>query len=70
MNTQFDLNAMLSAPAIQTVQQIPCDNLRPYHDHKFEIFYPKMFLLSILKIWRKFKDEKNYHGGFLHCVCV
>lgn len=35
----FDLEAMLSAPAIQTaVQQIPCDNLHPYHDHKFELY--------------------------------
>ena len=37
MNTpQFDLGAMLSAqPA---VQQIPCEQLHPYHDHKFELY--------------------------------
>lgn len=37
MNTpQFDLGAMLSAPAQTAVQQIPCDQLHPYHNHKFE----------------------------------
>ena len=35
----FDLGAMLSAPAVQnSVQQIPCDKLHPYHDHKFELY--------------------------------
>ena len=35
----FDLGAMLSAPAIQTaVQQIPCEKLHPYHNHKFELY--------------------------------
>lgn len=35
----FDLGAMLSAPAVQNgVQQIPCDKLRPYHNHKFELY--------------------------------
>lgn len=35
----FDLGAMLSAPAVQSaVQQIPCDKLRPYHNHKFELY--------------------------------
>lgn len=35
----FDLGAMLSAPAIQTaVQQISCDKLHPYHNHKFELY--------------------------------
>lgn len=35
----FDLGAMLSAPAIQSgVQQIPCDKLIPYHNHKFELY--------------------------------
>ena len=35
----FDLGAMLSAPAVQnSVQQIPCDKLHPYHDHKFEMY--------------------------------
>ena len=39
MNTpQFDLGAMLSAPAQTAVQQIPCDQLHPYHDHKFELY--------------------------------
>lgn len=39
MNTpQFDLGAMLSAPAQTAVQQIPCDQLHPYHNHKFEIY--------------------------------
>jgi ParB family chromosome partitioning protein len=39
MNTQFDLGAMLSAPVMpNTVQQIPCDNLIPYHNHKFEMY--------------------------------
>ena len=36
---EFNLEAMLSAPAIQTaVQQIPCDKLHPYHNHKFELY--------------------------------
>ena len=36
---EFDLGAMLSAPAIQTaVQQISCDKLHPYHNHKFELY--------------------------------
>ncbi len=35
----FDLGAMLSVPAIQTaVQQIPCEKLHPYHNHKFELY--------------------------------
>lgn len=35
----FDLGAMLSAPAVQnSVQQIPCEKLHPYHDHKFELY--------------------------------
>ena len=35
----FNLEAMLSAPAIQTaVQQIPCEKLHPYHNHKFELY--------------------------------
>lgn len=39
MNTpQFDLGAMLSAPARTAVQQIPCDQLHPYHNHKFEMY--------------------------------
>ena len=39
MNTpQFDLGAMLSAPAQTAVQQIPCDQLHPYHNHKFEMY--------------------------------
>lgn len=39
MNTpQFDLGAMLSAPAHTAVQQIPCDQLHPYHNHKFEMY--------------------------------
>ncbi len=38
MNTpQFDLGQMLSAPQT-AVQQIPCDQLHPYHDHKFELY--------------------------------
>ena len=37
MNTQFDLGAMLSAPQT-AIQQIPCDQLRPYHNHKFELY--------------------------------
>lgn len=36
--TQFDLNAMLSAPPQTAVQQIPCEQLHPYHDHKFELY--------------------------------
>ena len=36
MNTQFDLNAMLSVQS--AVQQIPCDILHPYHNHKFELY--------------------------------
>lgn len=39
MNTpQFDLGAMLSAPTMTAVQQIPCDQLHPYHNHKFEMY--------------------------------
>lgn len=39
MNTpQFDLGAMLSTPQQTAVQQIPCDQLHPYHDHKFELY--------------------------------
>ena len=37
-NTQFDLGVMLSAPAQTAVQQIPCDQLKPYHNHKFELY--------------------------------
>jgi len=38
MNTpQFDLGQMLSATQT-AVQQIPCDQLHPYHDHKFELY--------------------------------
>ena len=38
MNTpQFDLGQMLSAPQT-AVQQISCDQLHPYHDHKFELY--------------------------------
>ena len=35
---QFDLNAMLSAPVQTAVQQIPCEHLHPFHDHKFELY--------------------------------
>ena len=38
MNTQFDLGAMLSAPQQTAVQQIPCEQLHPYHNHKFELY--------------------------------
>lgn len=41
MNTpQFDLGAMLSTPApmLNSIQQIPCEMLRPYHNHKFELY--------------------------------
>ncbi len=39
MNTpQFDLSAMLSAPVQIAVQQIPCYQLHPYHNHKFELY--------------------------------
>lgn len=40
MNTKFDLNTMLSTPAVlkNTVKQIPCDMLIPYHNHKFELY--------------------------------
>ena len=39
MNTpQFDLGAMLSVPQQTAVQQIPCDQLHPYHNHKFELY--------------------------------
>ncbi|MCM1530628.1 MAG: ParB N-terminal domain-containing protein [Alistipes sp.] len=34
----FDLGAMLSAPAQTVVQQIPCEQLHPYHNHKFEMY--------------------------------
>lgn len=37
---QFDLGAMLSTPTamINSIQQIPCDQLHPYHNHKFEMY--------------------------------
>lgn len=38
---QFDLGAMLSTPTTaltNSVQQIPCDQLHPYHNHKFELY--------------------------------
>lgn len=37
---QFDLGAMLSmpAPVLNSIQQIPCDMLRPYHNHRFELY--------------------------------
>ena len=38
MNGKFDLSAMLSAPAQTAVQQIPCEQLKPYHNHKFELY--------------------------------
>ena len=38
MATQFDLGAMLSAPPQTVVQQITCDQLFPYHNHKFELY--------------------------------
>lgn len=38
MNGQFDLSAMLSAPVQTAVQQIPCEQLKPYHNHKFELY--------------------------------
>ncbi len=41
MNGQFDLSAMLSAPAQTAVQQIPCEQLKPYHNHKFELYTGK-----------------------------
>ena len=37
MNTpQFDLSAMLTQQT--AVQQIPCEMLHPYHNHKFELY--------------------------------
>lgn len=40
MNTQFNLGAMLSTPAPlqNAVKQIPCDMLKPYHNHRFELY--------------------------------
>lgn len=40
MNTQFNLGAMLSTPTPlqNTVKQIPCDMLKPYHNHRFELY--------------------------------
>ncbi len=40
MNTQFNLGAMLSTPtALQNaVKQRPCDMLKPYHNHRFELY--------------------------------
>ena len=37
---QFDLGAMLSTPTamINSIQQILCDQLHPYHNHKFEMY--------------------------------
>ena len=36
--TQFDLGTMLSVPQQTAIQQIPCDKLRPYHNHRFELY--------------------------------
>ena len=36
--TQFDLGAMLSVPQQTAIQQIPCDKLHPYHNHRFELY--------------------------------
>lgn len=38
--TQFNLGAMLGnpAPLQNTIKQIPCDMLVPYHNHKFELY--------------------------------
>ena len=38
--TEFDLNALLQTPAAlqNAVKQIPCEMLRPYHNHKFEMY--------------------------------
>ena len=36
--TQFDLGAMLSIPQQTAIQQIPCDKLHPYHNHRFELY--------------------------------
>ena len=40
MTGAFDLGAMLSTPqALQnSVRQIPCESLVPYHNHKFELY--------------------------------
>lgn len=37
---QFNLGAMLSSPAPlqNTIRQIPCDMLIPYHNHRFELY--------------------------------
>ena len=37
---QFDLNSFLATPtALQNaVKQIPCENLRPYHNHRFALY--------------------------------
>lgn len=39
-NPQFDLNSFLTTPtALQNaVKQIPCEMLRPYHNHRFELY--------------------------------
>ena len=36
--TQFDLGAMLSVPQQTAIQQIPCNKLHPYHNHRFELY--------------------------------
>ena len=40
MTATFDLGAMLSTPQAvkNSVQQIPCDMLHPYHAHKFSLY--------------------------------
>ncbi len=40
MNTQFDLGTMLSTPTPlqNAVNQIPCDMLKPYHNHRFKLY--------------------------------
>ena len=40
MAAAFNLNEMLSTPTIGDAQivQIPCDNLIPYHNHKFSLY--------------------------------
>ncbi len=37
---KFDLGAMPSTPTamINSIQQIPCDQLHPYHNHKFKMY--------------------------------
>ena len=79
MNTpQFDLGAMLSAPQT-AIQQIPCDQLKPYHNHKFELYSGERLedmvasikengVLSPIIVQPTLDDLLYIHFDYLHLV--